>query len=44
MPWTFTLQGLLIDFVVAFVLGAGWSLGVWLMGHILAALFNKSTG
>ena len=33
-----TAANLLTLFVIAFVLGAGWSLGCWLMGRILGAI------
>lgn len=41
MPWSISLPDLLVVFVVLFVAGAGWALGTWLMGRLLAALFSR---
>jgi hypothetical protein len=41
MPWTLDLLGLATVFVVLFVAGLGWTLGVWLMDRILAALTTR---
>ncbi len=42
MPWS--LSGLLVDFVVALVLGMGWTLGCWLMSLLLGALQSRKGG
>ncbi len=38
--FTFTWQAFLWLFLAAFCLGMGWTLGTWLMGRILAAIFK----
>ncbi len=42
MPTEITITSLLILFVIAFFLGAGWTLGCWLMGRILGVLGSRS--
>lgn len=35
MPQSLSLFSMAVWFLVAFCLGAGWHLGVWLMGKLL---------
>lgn len=42
MPWTLELHGLAVDFIVALILGAGWTLGCWLMAKLCNAIFRPA--
>jgi hypothetical protein len=43
MPTTFTLQLIVVWFLVGFFTGAGWALGCWIVGRTLGLVERSVT-